>query len=365
MKLDADHEYVGSFWPAQPVRAARRARRRLLHLPHARRRVPRAEDGRRRPGAGAARRRPVAVVRSSSPARGPCGRRSPTGAAWTWAAVVVAAGALVGLVVAASAAEGWAFVASAVAIVAAVVLIFGSLYPDVMPRLRPGELASRSPTRRRPLHAKVMTWVAGVLTPLVLLYQGWTYWVFRKRISTHAHPGRHGPDVRQACPPLERAVLVRREAARPASAPVRPSRPRLRRRCGRARPAHGGAGRRAGAPARARPGRRGDRRRRRWPSWGRRSRGSPSSSPRGRWSTAVQERFAHRAATARRRRAAGAGGRARRRAGSAVAGAGEGPRWSRWPRGGSTRSSLLRPVPAAAGARGDRHAAASCSSSSG
>jgi cytochrome d ubiquinol oxidase subunit II len=28
-----------------------------------------------------------------------------------------------------------------------------------------------------------MTWVAVIFTPLVLLYQGWTYWIFRKRIS--------------------------------------------------------------------------------------------------------------------------------------------------------------------------------------
>jgi cytochrome d ubiquinol oxidase subunit II len=28
-----------------------------------------------------------------------------------------------------------------------------------------------------------MTYVAVVMTPLVLLYQGWTYWVFRKRVS--------------------------------------------------------------------------------------------------------------------------------------------------------------------------------------
>ena len=33
-----------------------------------------------------------------------------------------------------------------------------------------------------------MTWVAVVFTPIVLLYQGWTYWVFRKRISTHHIP---------------------------------------------------------------------------------------------------------------------------------------------------------------------------------
>ncbi|HNC94259.1 MAG TPA: cytochrome d ubiquinol oxidase subunit II, partial [Solirubrobacterales bacterium] len=29
----------------------------------------------------------------------------------------------------------------------------------------------------------VMTVVAGLLVPVVLLYQGWTYWVFRHRLS--------------------------------------------------------------------------------------------------------------------------------------------------------------------------------------
>jgi cytochrome d ubiquinol oxidase subunit II len=34
-----------------------------------------------------------------------------------------------------------------------------------------------------PYTLKVMTVVAVIMTPLVLLYQGWTYWVFRKRVS--------------------------------------------------------------------------------------------------------------------------------------------------------------------------------------
>jgi cytochrome bd ubiquinol oxidase subunit II len=29
----------------------------------------------------------------------------------------------------------------------------------------------------------VMTWVALAFTPVVLAYQGWTYWVFRQRLS--------------------------------------------------------------------------------------------------------------------------------------------------------------------------------------
>jgi cytochrome d ubiquinol oxidase subunit II len=36
-----------------------------------------------------------------------------------------------------------------------------------------------------------MTIVALVMTPVVLLYQGWTYWVFRKRIGTQHLPIVH------------------------------------------------------------------------------------------------------------------------------------------------------------------------------
>ena len=33
------------------------------------------------------------------------------------------------------------------------------------------------------LTLQIMTVVAVIFTPIVLLYQGWTYWVFRKRVS--------------------------------------------------------------------------------------------------------------------------------------------------------------------------------------
>ncbi len=38
---------------------------------------------------------------------------------------------------------------------------------------------------------KVMTWVAVIFTPIVLAYQAWTYWVFRRRIADAPHPGPH------------------------------------------------------------------------------------------------------------------------------------------------------------------------------
>ena len=34
----------------------------------------------------------------------------------------------------------------------------------------------------------VMTWVAVIFTPLVLLYQGWSFYVFRKRIGVQHIP---------------------------------------------------------------------------------------------------------------------------------------------------------------------------------
>ena len=42
-----------------------------------------------------------------------------------------------------------------------------------------------------------MTVVAVIFTPLVLLYQGWTYWVFRRRIARAPHPRRRVRDGRE------------------------------------------------------------------------------------------------------------------------------------------------------------------------
>jgi cytochrome d ubiquinol oxidase subunit II len=80
--------------------------------------------------------------------------------------------------------EGWAFIASSVAITTFVSGLFVALYPRVMPSSRGAQFdltifnASSSNYT-----LKVMTVVAVVMTPIVLLYQGWTYWVFRKRVS--------------------------------------------------------------------------------------------------------------------------------------------------------------------------------------
>ena len=114
---------------------------------------------------------------------------------WTWAAVGVAAVALVAAHLAVELKRfGWAFIASAVAIVAAVVLIFGSLYPDVMPSTTDAAYSLTIDNASSTDYTLgVMTWVAGILTPVVLAYQAWTYWVFRRRLSVADIPAHSEP----------------------------------------------------------------------------------------------------------------------------------------------------------------------------
>lgn len=118
-------------------------------------------------------------------------------------AVVVALSALValawvaGLFSAFKGREGWAFIFSAVAIGAFISNLFFALYPRVMPSSISSvfdlTITNASST---PYTLKVMTVVALIMTPLVLVYQGWTYWVFRKRISADQipHPERGALD---------------------------------------------------------------------------------------------------------------------------------------------------------------------------
>ncbi|MGV9242245.1 cytochrome d ubiquinol oxidase subunit II [Streptomyces sp. NPDC003710] len=101
-------------------------------------------------------------------------------------ALVVAVGALVAALMANQAGrEGWAFALSGVTIVAAVAMLFLTLFPNVMPSTLNAEWSlTVSNASSSPYTLKIMTWCAAIATPIVMLYQGWTYWVFRKRIGT-------------------------------------------------------------------------------------------------------------------------------------------------------------------------------------
>ncbi|MBQ0827788.1 cytochrome d ubiquinol oxidase subunit II [Streptomyces tagetis] len=101
-------------------------------------------------------------------------------------ALVVAVAALVAALGANRAGrEGWAFSFSGVTIVAAVAMLFLTLFPNVMPSTLDAEWSlTVTNASSSPYTLKIMTWLALIATPVVMLYQGWTYWVFRKRIGT-------------------------------------------------------------------------------------------------------------------------------------------------------------------------------------
>ncbi|APY87408.1 cytochrome d ubiquinol oxidase subunit II [Streptomyces alfalfae] len=101
-------------------------------------------------------------------------------------AMVVAVLALLGAIVAIKAGrEGWSFALSGVTIAAAVAMLFLTLFPNVMPSSLNEEWSlTVTNASSSPYTLRIMTWCAVIATPVVLLYQGWTYWVFRKRIGT-------------------------------------------------------------------------------------------------------------------------------------------------------------------------------------
>ncbi|MEZ5098157.1 MAG: cytochrome d ubiquinol oxidase subunit II, partial [Nocardioides sp.] len=113
-----------------------------------------------------------------------------TGSALSAVLFVLAALALVaGLFMAMNGREGWAFLGTFVTIALAVAGLFAALFPDVMPSsIDPAYSLTVSNASATDNTLTVMTVVALIFTPLVLLYQGWTYWVFRKRIATHHIP---------------------------------------------------------------------------------------------------------------------------------------------------------------------------------
>jgi len=81
--------------------------------------------------------------------------------------------------------EGWAFAMTALNIVLTQITFFMILFPRVM-------ISSTDPNFSLTIYnassssytLQVMTIVALVFVPVVLIYQGYTYWVFRKRLTT-------------------------------------------------------------------------------------------------------------------------------------------------------------------------------------
>ncbi len=90
--------------------------------------------------------------------------------------------------------DGWAFACTATVVVAVVALLFGSLYPNLVPStLNPAwSLDVHNASSSPPYTLTVMSWAALIFAPLVIGYQAWTYWVFRQRISADRIPAPIG-----------------------------------------------------------------------------------------------------------------------------------------------------------------------------
>ncbi|MGB9585820.1 MAG: cytochrome d ubiquinol oxidase subunit II [Anaerolineales bacterium] len=80
---------------------------------------------------------------------------------------------------------GWAFILTALSIAFHVITDFVILFPRVMiSSLNPEWSLTIQNASSSPYTLKVMTIVALIFVPIVLIYQGWSYWIFRKRITS-------------------------------------------------------------------------------------------------------------------------------------------------------------------------------------
>lgn len=81
--------------------------------------------------------------------------------------------------------SGWAFVMSAFTIVLTTTAVFAGLFPRLMvSSLNPDWSLTITNSSSTPYTLSIMTIAAMVLVPVVLAYQGWTYWIFRRRVTT-------------------------------------------------------------------------------------------------------------------------------------------------------------------------------------
>ncbi|MGA4728302.1 cytochrome d ubiquinol oxidase subunit II [Micromonospora taraxaci] len=183
--LDADHEYVGGLVDLlHPYALLGGATTLALFLTHGAvfLALKTTGDIRERAGALAVRLGVAAAVLAVGFLTWTLSIRSST------SAVVLAVGAALALLGGLAAArvrrEGWAFTGTAVAIGLAVATLFAALFPNVLPStLDAAGTLTATNAASTPYTLKIMTWVAVIFTPVVLAYQGWTYWVFRKRIG--------------------------------------------------------------------------------------------------------------------------------------------------------------------------------------
>jgi cytochrome bd ubiquinol oxidase subunit II len=185
VKLSADHLYVGSFFDLlNPYALLGGVTTLLLFTTHGAVFLALKTDGPVRADAARLTRRtgPLTVLAAAGFLLWTQLHRGTVASGI--AALLAAVALLAALLANRAGREGWAFLATAVTIAAATAALFLSLYPAVLPSTVDSTFSlTVTNASSTPYTLKVMSWVAVAFTPIVLLYQGWTYWVFRKRIA--------------------------------------------------------------------------------------------------------------------------------------------------------------------------------------
>lgn len=118
------------------------------------------------------------------------GREAPLLGAVVACGVVAAAALVAAIVASLRRLDGWAFSFGAGTVASAVVMLFAALFPFVMPStIDPAFSLTIENASSTPYTLTIMSWTALVALPLVLAYQAWTYWIFRKRVTRRSIEG--------------------------------------------------------------------------------------------------------------------------------------------------------------------------------
>lgn len=115
------------------------------------------------------------------------------GKPWTWTALLLAvAAAAAAWLLARKGSEGRAFLALGAFLVLGTTAIFGAVFPVVLPSTIDGAFdLTVTNASSSDYTLGLMSIVAAVGLPLVIAYQAWTYWVFRRRVSAAHIPDAH------------------------------------------------------------------------------------------------------------------------------------------------------------------------------
>jgi cytochrome bd ubiquinol oxidase subunit II len=86
--------------------------------------------------------------------------------------------------------SGWAFGLTTIIIILAALAVGFGTFPNVMvSSLNPSWSLTAYNASSNPYSLTVMSWITLTLVPIIIAYQAWNYYIFRKRIAPHAIGG--------------------------------------------------------------------------------------------------------------------------------------------------------------------------------